>query len=79
MNWFCMLLTIGSNQRPGLSEKFSRILFGRNGSLVLSAFRFLLFTTVSGLILALTIFYFNIKVDHRDLAIQSDVGGWLLF
>ncbi len=70
----CFVFYIGSKQGRGFSDRLSRMLFGRNGSLVLSAVRFLSFTTISGLVLALTIFYFNVKIDYKHLAIQSDVG-----
>ena len=63
-----------SKEKAGVGKRCARTVFGAGGSLLFSAVRMLSFVSVCGLLLALTVFYFNIEVDYTNFAITSSIS-----
>lgn len=64
----------GSSSPPSVAERVSRAIFGRYGGMVYSAAKILTFITVFGVMLALTVYYFDIKVDLKNFAMTSNTS-----
>lgn len=63
-----------ADRKTGMMSKLLRAVFGPSGTLVYSALKMLSFLTVSGLLVALAIFYFDISVDFNNMAVESDIS-----
>lgn len=67
-------LTASASNKPGFLSKLLRVVFGRSGSLMSKAIKTLLFISVTGFLVAVTIFYFNLSLDFDSMAVQSQIG-----
>ena len=67
-------LFLGSPSPPSVAERVSRAIFGRYGGMIYSAAKMLTFITVFGVMLALTVYYFDIKVDLKNFAMTSNIS-----
>lgn len=65
-------------KKPSLMSKILRAMFGPGSTLVYSALKILSFLTILGLLMALTVFYFDISVDYNNMVVESDISKCIL-
>ena len=72
---YCVkILSSGSYSPPTVTNRICRALFGRYGDMIYGVIKLLTFVTVTGVMLALTVYYFDIKVDLEHMEITSNTS-----
>ena len=68
---------VGSPSPPAVVKRICRAIFGCCGDMIYSVAKLLMFVTIFGVMLALTVYYFDIQLDFKNVKITSNISKFM--